>query len=181
MAILRQYWHTHRYLDPLLTLSLHRVKVRYKQSMLGIAWAIVQPLALMLIYTVIFSVVTKMPGNDQAYPVFVFSALLPWIFFNGTLTSTANSLVAHPCIITKGYFARDILPLTHVIAAMFDFLIASSILALMQIDATIERFGAADPMDWFVGCQILPAQVPFPLKGAFQQPFTISVLSDVAP
>jgi len=112
---------------------MHRVKVRYKQSVLGIAWAILQPLALMAIYTVIFSVVTKMPSNNQAYPVFVFSALLPWVFFSGALTNAANSLVSNQYLITKVYFPRDILPLTYVIAALFDFLVAAGILALMMI------------------------------------------------
>jgi len=120
------------YVDLLLTLSLHRVKVRYKQSALGFAWAVIQPLALMLIYTLIFSVVTRMPSNDQAYPVFVFCALLPWTFFNTALTSASNSLVSHQYLITKVYFPREILPLTYVIAALFDLGIASVILAAMM-------------------------------------------------
>lgn len=131
-AIVRQLLASRGYWDLLLTLSLHRIKVRYKQSALGFAWAIIQPMALMLIYTLIFSVVTKMPSNDQAYPVFVFCALLPWTFFNTALTAAANSLVSHQYLITKVYFPREILPLTYVIAAFFDFLIALAILALMM-------------------------------------------------
>lgn len=131
-AIVRQISASRGYLDLLLTLSLHRIKVRYKQSALGFAWAIIQPMALMLIYTLIFSVVTKMPSNEQAYPVFVFCALLPWTFFNTALTAASNSLVSHQYLITKVYFPREILPLTYVIAALFDFLIALVILALMM-------------------------------------------------
>lgn len=132
-GIVRHFWDSRKYLDLLLTLSLHRVKVRYKQSILGISWAILQPVALMFIYTVIFSMVTKMPSNNQAYPVFVFSALLPWIFFNGALTTASNSLVAHNYLITKVYFPRDVLPLTYIIAAFFDFLISLVILGLMMM------------------------------------------------
>ena len=91
-----------------------------------------QPLALMLIYTVIFSVVTKMPGAGEAYPVFVFAALLPWLFFSTALTSASNSLVSHQYLITKVYFPREILPITYLIAAFFDFLIASVLLGIMM-------------------------------------------------
>jgi lipopolysaccharide transport system permease protein len=132
LGILRRLWESPRYFDLLLTLSLHRIKVRYKQSVLGLAWALMQPLALMLIYTVIFSVVTKMPGAGQAYPVFVFASLLPWLFFSTALTGAANSLVAHQYLIAKVYFPREILPITYVIASFFDFLVASALLGLLM-------------------------------------------------
>ena len=132
LGILRHLWDIPRYFDLLLTLSLHRIKVRYKQSILGLSWALMQPLALMLIYTVIFSVVTKMPGAGEAYPVFVFAALLPWLFFSTALTSASNSLVSHQYLITKVYFPREILPITYLIAAFFDFLIASVLLGIMM-------------------------------------------------
>lgn len=118
-----------QYKDLLYTLSVHRIKVRYKQSVLGIAWAVLQPLALMLIYTVIFSYIARMPSDGAPYAIFAYVALLPWTYFSTTLTNATNSLVSHSSLVAKVYFPREILPLTYVIAAFFDLLIASTVLA----------------------------------------------------
>lgn len=118
-----------QYRDLLYTLSAHRVKVRYKQSILGIAWAILQPLSLMLIYTLIFTVITKIPTNGNVpYPVLTYTALIIWTYFSTALTGATNGLVSHNQLVTKVYFPREILPLTYVIAALFDLLIASPVL-----------------------------------------------------
>lgn len=121
------------YRDLLISLSQHRVRVRYKQSALGMSWAVLQPLALMFIYTILFSVVTRVPSNGVPYPVFVFSALLPWTFFSTAVGNSAASLTNHRELISKVFFPREILPLTYVFAAVFDFLIAAVILAGMMI------------------------------------------------
>ena len=120
-----------RYRDLLVTLTIHRVKIRYKQSVLGIAWAVLQPLLLMVVYTIIFSIVVKMPSQGAPYPVFVYAALLPWTFFSTSISTGATSLVSHHNLITKVYFPREILPLTYVLAALFDLLMASVILAVL--------------------------------------------------
>lgn len=122
-----------RYRDLLITLSLHRLKVRYKQSVLGWAWAILQPLSLMLIYTVLFSVVTKISTEGVPYALFVYSALLPWTYFATIITTAAGCLVLHSHLITKVYFPREILPLTYVTAAFFDFLIAAALMGGMLV------------------------------------------------
>ncbi|HJP91481.1 MAG TPA: ABC transporter permease [Pyrinomonadaceae bacterium] len=122
---LRGLWH---YRDLFYTLTVHRIKVRYKQSILGLAWAILQPLSLMLIYTVIFSVVAKVSSEGVPYAVFAYAALLPWTFFSSSLTNATQGLVSHTQLVTKVYFAREILPLTYVSAALFDFVVASSFL-----------------------------------------------------
>jgi lipopolysaccharide transport system permease protein len=127
---LRGLWH---YRDLFYTLTVHRIKVRYKQSVLGLAWAILQPLSLMLIYTVIFSVIAKVPSENVPYAVFAYAALLPWTFFSSSLTNATTGLVSHSQLVTKVYFAREILPLTYVSAALFDFLIASSFLIALFI------------------------------------------------
>ncbi len=117
------------YRDLLYTLSVHRIKVRYKQSVLGVSWAIVQPLALMLIYTLIFTVITKVPTSGNVpYPVLLYTALLIWTFFSTALTTATNGLVSHNHLVTKVYFPREILPLTYVIASLFDLVIASPVL-----------------------------------------------------
>ena len=122
---LRGLW---QYRDLFYTLTVHRIKVRYKQSLLGLAWAILQPLSLMLIYTVIFSKIAKVSSEGAPYAVFAYAALLPWTFFSSALTNATLGLVNHSQLVTKVYFAREILPLTYVSAALFDFCVASTFL-----------------------------------------------------
>lgn len=121
------------YRDLLYTLSLHRVKVRYKQTALGLAWAVVQPLAIMLLFTLLFSLIVKMPSEGMPYAVFAYAGLLPWTYFSTALSNGASGLVSNSQLITRVYFPREILPLTYVIAALFDFIIASSVLGVLLI------------------------------------------------
>jgi len=120
-----------QYRDLFYTLSVHRLKVRYKQSVLGPSWALLQPLSLMLIYTAIFSRIARMPSDGAPYALFAYSALLPWTYFATSLSMSTNSLVSQVSLVTKVYFPREILPLTYVAAALIDFLAASIILAGM--------------------------------------------------
>jgi lipopolysaccharide transport system permease protein len=120
------------YRDLLFTLSVHRLKVRYKQSLLGPSWAVLQPLALMLIYTVIFAGIARVPSDGTPYALFAYCALLPWTYFATALSTATNSLVSHFNLVTKVYFPREILPLTYVIAALVDFLVASIVLAALM-------------------------------------------------
>ena len=135
-----------RYRDLLVTLTAHRVKVRYKQSALGMTWAVLQPLALMLIYTVIFSQVARMPSEGAPYAVFAYTALLPWTTFSTALGNATNGLVGHAGLITKVYFPREILPLSYIIAALADFVIAAVVLAGLlvyyQIPLTVNALWA---------------------------------------
>jgi lipopolysaccharide transport system permease protein len=121
------------YGDLLWTLSAHRINVRYKQSVLGLAWALLQPLSLMLIYTLVFSVIARVPSGSIPYPVFAYAALLPWTFFSTALTNATNGLVSHAHLVTKVYFPREILPLSYVIAALFDLLVASTVMAGLML------------------------------------------------
>jgi lipopolysaccharide transport system permease protein len=117
-----------QYSDLLYTLSLFRLNVRYKQSVLGWTWAILQPLALMGIYTIIFTRVTTIATGGTPYPVFVFSGLLPWIFFSTSIASAVHGLVLHPNLLTKMYFPREIIPLSYLAAGLADFCIAALVL-----------------------------------------------------
>lgn len=128
MALLRGLGVLWQYRDLLYTLSAHRIKVRYKQSVLGIAWAVLQPLSLMLIYTLVFAVVAKIPTGGTPYPVIAFTGLLLWSLFSTALTSSTTGLVSHSHLVTKVYFPREVLPLTYIVAAVFDFLIATFVL-----------------------------------------------------
>ena len=122
---LAKLWH---YRDLLMTLTAHRIAVRYKQSALGAAWALLQPLALMLIYTVIFSRIARMPTEGAPYAVFAYTALLPWTTFTTAVGNATNALTGHSGLITKVYFPREILPISYIVAALADFVIAAVVL-----------------------------------------------------
>jgi lipopolysaccharide transport system permease protein len=119
------------YRDLLSTLTRHRIRVRYKQSVLGLAWAIVQPVALMLIFTMAFRRIARMPSDGIPYPLFVYTGLLSWSFLATALSTTTHSVVAHAYLITKVYFPREILPLSYIAAALFDWCIGATVLAAM--------------------------------------------------
>jgi lipopolysaccharide transport system permease protein len=121
------------YRDLLLTLTIHRIKVRYKQSLLGPAWAVLQPLAMMLIFAAVFSVIAQVPTNGQPYALFAYAGLLPWTAFASSLATGSGALVSHAPLVTRVYFPREILPLTYVAAALFDLAVASSVLVVLLI------------------------------------------------
>jgi len=108
------------------------IKVRYKQTVLGAVWAFIQPLATMLLFSLVFGRLAKIPSDGFPYPIFVFAGLLPWTFFANALTASSNSLVGQQQLISKVYFPRLIIPLSSVGAGLVDFAISLLImLALM--------------------------------------------------
>jgi lipopolysaccharide transport system permease protein len=121
----------HRHL--LWALSVHRIKVRYKQSVLGILWAILQPLSMMLIFTFLFSYLVKMPSDGAPYALFAYTALLPWNFLSSAVSNGTASLVSHTQFVTKVYFPREILPLSYVVASLFDLAVASTLLIGLMV------------------------------------------------
>lgn len=108
------------------------VKVRYKQTVLGFAWAILQPAALTIIFTIVFSLFLKVQSGNVPYPIFAYSALLPWTFFSTAVSFGALSVVNNGGLVTKIYFPKEVLPLSAIGAAFFDFLMASLIFILMM-------------------------------------------------
>lgn len=122
-----------QYRDLLYTLSVHRIKVRYKQSVLGIFWAILQPLSMMLIFTFIFKLIARMPSEGEPYAIFAYTALLPWNYFSSAVSNATNSLVSHSQFVTKVYFPREILPITYVVSALFDFAVAATLLVGLMV------------------------------------------------
>jgi lipopolysaccharide transport system permease protein len=119
--------------DLLLVLGRHRINVRYKQSLLGGFWALLQPLAMMLVFTLVFARLVKVPSDGVPYPVFAYAGLLPWTFFSTAVGNGTASLVSHAHLVRKVYFPREILPFSYIIAAATDLLIAS--LALVALVA----------------------------------------------
>jgi lipopolysaccharide transport system permease protein len=108
------------------------VSVRYKQSILGILWALLTPLITMVIFTIIFSKVAKIPTDGIPYPIFSYSGLLPWLFFSQSLQKATLSMVAERNLLTKIYFPRLIVPMAATLAPLVDLLIASSVLFAMM-------------------------------------------------
>lgn len=120
-----------RYRELFYFLAWRNVKVRYKQTVLGVGWALLQPLFSMIVFTILFGKFAKLPSEGVPYPIFYFSALLPWTYFSGTLTLSGNSLVQDPNLITKVYFPRAILPASAAISGLVDFGISFLLLFVM--------------------------------------------------
>lgn len=113
-------------------LSWRDLKVRYKQTMIGVAWAIFQPFITMVVFTIFFGNFAKMPSDGIPYPIFVYVGLLIWQFFSSSLSNASNSMVGNQSIVTKVYFPRLILPISSIITNFVDFFIASIILVGMM-------------------------------------------------
>jgi len=122
-----------KYRDLLIMLIWRDVSVRYKQSVVGIGWAVIQPVMTMIIFSVIFGKLAKLPSDGIPYPIFTYCALLPWNYFSRSLSDSSDSLVASANLITKVYFPRLILPLSKVLAALIDFGVAFVILLGMMV------------------------------------------------
>jgi len=127
---LRELW---AYRELLAVLTMRDVKVRYKQTVLGVAWAVIQPLFAMILFSLIFGRLAKIPSDGLPYPIFVYAGLLPWTFFANALTTSGNSLVGQQHLISKVYFPRLIIPLSSVGTGLIDFAISSVILLLLMV------------------------------------------------
>lgn len=127
---LKELW---RYRELLYFFAWRDVKIRYKQALLGVAWAVLQPLLTMLIFTVIFGRIAGVGSDGVPYPLFTFCALVPWSYFSATLTFGSNSLIANTTLITKVYFPRLLLPTASAVSGMVDFAISSLMLAGMIV------------------------------------------------
>jgi len=112
-------------------LAWRDLKVRYKQTAIGVAWAILQPLAMMLVFTLFFGRLAKMPSDDLPYPLFAYVGLLPWQLFARCLTDSSSSLVSNQQVITRVYFPRILVPLATVVTASVDFLIGCVLLVIL--------------------------------------------------
>jgi len=126
---LRELW---QYRELLYFLTWRDVKVRYKQTVLGAAWAVIQPVFMMVVFSLFFGRLAHVSSDGIPYPVFVYCALLPWQLFAHALTESSNSLVANERLITKVYFPRLVVPISAVLGGLIDFAIAFVILLLMM-------------------------------------------------
>lgn len=131
----RNYWKdVWRHKDLFYILAWRDIKVRYKQTILGVAWSILQPLFTMLVFTFIFSKVAHLPSEGEApYAIMVFAAMIPWQFFSNAVRESSNSLIANERLVTKVYFPRIIIPSSTLIVSLIDMLISLGILALLML------------------------------------------------
>ena len=129
----RNYWRdVWRFRELFYFLAWRDVLVRYKQTVLGVAWALLQPLLTMLVFTLVFGRLAKLPSHGAPYPVFVFAALLPWQFFARALSESGSSLITNTNLISKIYFPRLIIPAGTIVVALVDFLISFVLLGLLM-------------------------------------------------
>lgn len=131
----RATWHARLWAarELLWALAMRDIQVRYKQSALGAAWAIVQPLSMAIIFSVAFGYFVKVPTDGIPYPIFAYAAMVPWTLFASSISAAVPSVVGHGSLITKIYFPREVLPVAAIVGCIFDFLTASVVLIPMML------------------------------------------------
>jgi lipopolysaccharide transport system permease protein len=131
----KNYWRDlWRYRELFLILAWRDIAVRYKQTVIGVAWALIRPFLTMLIFTIVFNKVAKLqPPGSVPYPLLVFAAMIPWHFFSAALSESSNSLLGNANLISKVYFPRLIVPAGSVITSLLDFLITLGLMAAMMV------------------------------------------------
>ncbi len=127
---LQAFWH---YRELLYFLVWRDIKVRYKQTALGVIWVILQPLASMAIFTILFGVLLDAPSGEVPYPLFAFAGLLPWNYFSFALTRSSTSVVTNANLVTKIYFPRVMIPLSAVISGLVDFVVSLLVFVVMMV------------------------------------------------
>jgi lipopolysaccharide transport system permease protein len=151
---LRDLW---EYRELLYFLTWRDIKVRYKQTVLGAAWAIIQPFFTMVVFSLFFGRLAGVPSEGVPYPIFAYCALLPWNYFAGALDRAGNSLVGSANLITKVYFPRLVIPLSAVLAGLLDFAIAFVVLIGMMLFYGITPTAAVLTLPFFLLLALLTA------------------------
>jgi lipopolysaccharide transport system permease protein len=130
----RQYWRDlWRYRELFYMLAWRDIAVRYKQTAIGLVWALIRPFLTMVVFTIVFGSLAKLPSGGAPYPILVFSAMLPWQFFANALSECSNSLISNSNLISKVYFPRLVIPASAVIVSFVDFMISGMILLGLMI------------------------------------------------
>src|SRR6185436_16822090 len=125
----KNYWNDiWKYRELFFFLAWRDILVRYKQTVIGLAWSLLRPFLTMLVFTIIFGRLAKLPSGGIPYPIFVYAAMLPWQFFSTSFTDSSNSLIGNANMLTKIYFPRVIIPTSTVIVNFVDFLLSSVLL-----------------------------------------------------
>lgn len=122
-----------QYRDLFYFLVLRDIKVLYKQTVLGFAWAILQPVFSMVVFSIVFGRLAQIPSDGVPYPLFSYAALVPWTYFAGAMNGATNSLISNGAMLSKVYFPRLVIPMTPVLAKLVDFVIALAIVAVLML------------------------------------------------
>jgi lipopolysaccharide transport system permease protein len=129
----RHYWRDlWKYRELFLFLAWRDILVRYKQTVIGVTWSVIRPVATMLVFTIVFGRIAGLPSEGVPYPLLVFAAMLPWQFFASAVSEGSNSLIENANLISKVYFPRLIVPASAVVVSFVDFLISLALLALLM-------------------------------------------------
>lgn len=160
ITLLQRFRELLHYRTLLWTLAWRDVRIRYKQSLLGIVWAMFIPVSMMLLFTFVFTKVVKVE-TDLPYPIFAYCGLLPWQFFSSATTTATNSLIANRSLMTKIYFPSEVFPLSSIIASFVDFMVGS--LVLVGLMAYFYFTGSSITVSWtvFFVIIIIPVQILF--------------------
>jgi lipopolysaccharide transport system permease protein len=145
------------YRDLLYILVWRDIKVRYKQTALGAAWAVLQPVFMMIVFTLFFGRLAKVPSNGLPYSLFAFTGLLPWQLFSHAISESSNSLVSSERLITKVYFPRLLIPIAAVLGGVADFLVAFVVLIGMMFYYRVQPTWTVVTIPFFVALAILTA------------------------
>jgi lipopolysaccharide transport system permease protein len=130
----KNYWSDlWRYRELFYILAWRDISVRYKQTVIGVAWAVLRPFLAMVIFVIVFGRIAKMPSNGIPYPILVFAAMLPWQFFATSLSEASTSLVVNTNLVSKVYFPRMIIPAGAVITSLVDLLVSAGLLGVLMI------------------------------------------------
>jgi lipopolysaccharide transport system permease protein len=156
---LRELWD---YRELLYFLIWRDIKVRYKQTVLGAAWAIIQPFFTMVVFSLFFGKLANMPSDQLPYPIFAYAALVPWTFFANAITQSSNSLVQNANLIKKVYFPRLAVPISSVLSGVVDFMLAFAVLLVMMLCYELSPAGNSSAclcysclpwsLPWELGC-----------------------------
>src|ERR1700681_4489138 len=130
----KNYWgDLWRYRELFYILAWRDISVRYKQTAIGVVWAVLRPFLAMVIFVIVFGRIAKMPSNGIPYPILVFAAMLPWQFFANSLSEASTSLIVNTNLISKVYFPRLIIPAGAIITSLLDLMISAVLLGVMMV------------------------------------------------
>ena len=130
LSAILQLW---QYRELVYALTQREIKARYRQSLLGFGWAVIQPLAFMVVFSLVFGRFARVPSDGLDYPIFAYTALVPWTFLSNALATATIGLVSQRSVVTKTYFPREVIVLSQVGARFIDFLAAAAVLAGMLV------------------------------------------------
>jgi lipopolysaccharide transport system permease protein len=130
----RQYWRDlWRYRELFYFLAWRDILVRYKQTVVGVAWSVIRPVLTMAVLTIVFGRLARMPSGGAPYPILVFSGMLPWLFFSTAVSECGNSLLTNSTLISKVYFPRMTIPASSVVTSLVDFALSAVLMALLMV------------------------------------------------